>query len=200
MSFRTGLLIGASPKNIGNILKQTFQNDALSTLYIKLLPEMKIETSHQLRISNSRINPEVFKKTVFDYYNKFQNDEIDVRVILTNLKDPDNSKLVTSKPVEIVYFDSSCSSAAVEAFMDKYVTNKSQNYRSVSFQAINDESNFTFSEIAGSDDFSCYNNVVLGGTFDKLHIGHKILLSEAILRCRKRLTVGVTCDSLLQCM
>ena len=37
-----------------------------------------------------------------------------------------------------------------------------------------------------------YNNVVLGGTFDRLHIGHKILLSEAAMRSRKRLVVGVT--------
>lgn len=37
-----------------------------------------------------------------------------------------------------------------------------------------------------------YNSVVLGGTFDRLHVGHKILLSEAALRARKRLVVGVT--------
>jgi bifunctional ADP-heptose synthase (sugar kinase/adenylyltransferase) len=39
---------------------------------------------------------------------------------------------------------------------------------------------------------SKYNNVVLGGTFDRLHIGHKILLSEAALRAKSRLVVGVT--------
>ncbi|KYQ56622.1 Bifunctional coenzyme A synthase [Trachymyrmex zeteki] len=37
-----------------------------------------------------------------------------------------------------------------------------------------------------------YKNVVLGGTFDRLHNGHKILLSEAALRCTEKLTVGVT--------
>lgn len=37
-----------------------------------------------------------------------------------------------------------------------------------------------------------YNNVVLGGTFDRLHVGHKILLTEAALRAHKRLIVGVT--------
>lgn len=37
-----------------------------------------------------------------------------------------------------------------------------------------------------------YNSVVLGGTFDRLHVGHKILLSEAALRAQKRLVVGVT--------
>lgn len=37
-----------------------------------------------------------------------------------------------------------------------------------------------------------YNSVVLGGTFDRLHVGHKILLSEAAMRAQKRLVVGVT--------
>lgn len=37
-----------------------------------------------------------------------------------------------------------------------------------------------------------FNSVVLGGTFDRLHIGHKILLSEAAMRAQKRLVVGVT--------
>lgn len=43
------------------------------------------------------------------------------------------------------------------------------------------------------DETECkYNSVVLGGTFDRLHVGHKILLSEAALRAHKRLVVGVT--------
>lgn len=37
-----------------------------------------------------------------------------------------------------------------------------------------------------------YDAVVLGGTFDRLHVGHKILLSEGCLLCDKKLTVGVT--------
>ncbi|KAL0268613.1 UNVERIFIED_CONTAM: hypothetical protein PYX00_010475 [Menopon gallinae] len=41
-------------------------------------------------------------------------------------------------------------------------------------------------------DLKIYENVVLGGTFDRLHAGHKILLSQALLQCSKRLTVGVT--------
>ena len=37
-----------------------------------------------------------------------------------------------------------------------------------------------------------YDNVVLGGTFDRLHVGHKILLNEGCLLCDRTLTVGVT--------
>lgn len=45
-----------------------------------------------------------------------------------------------------------------------------------------------------------YNNVVLGGTFDRLHVGHKILLTEAALRAQKRLVVGVTDINMIACM
>ncbi|OWF44110.1 bifunctional coenzyme A synthase-like isoform X2 [Mizuhopecten yessoensis] len=39
---------------------------------------------------------------------------------------------------------------------------------------------------------SSFNNTVLGGTFDHIHTGHKILLGEGCLLADKRLTVGVT--------
>ncbi|KAK6166777.1 hypothetical protein SNE40_023399 [Patella caerulea] len=37
-----------------------------------------------------------------------------------------------------------------------------------------------------------YDFVALGGTFDRLHSGHKVLLNEGCLLCDKKLTVGVT--------
>lgn len=43
-----------------------------------------------------------------------------------------------------------------------------------------------------------FRNVVLGGTFDRLHVGHKILLTEAVLRCQNKLTVGVTDESMIK--
>ena len=43
-----------------------------------------------------------------------------------------------------------------------------------------------------------YEHVVLGGTFDRLHAGHKILLTAALLRCSSKLTVGVTGAQLLK--
>ena len=38
---------------------------------------------------------------------------------------------------------------------------------------------------------------VLGGTFDRIHPGHKILLTSALLRCSSFLTVGVTGPTML---
>jgi len=42
-----------------------------------------------------------------------------------------------------------------------------------------------------------YNHVCMGGTFDRLHVGHKILLSTAMLRTKLSLTVGVAGQQLL---
>lgn len=41
--------------------------------------------------------------------------------------------------------------------------------------------------------------VALGGTFDRLHTGHKILLSQGVLRANKHLTVGVTDVNMIKC-
>ena len=42
-----------------------------------------------------------------------------------------------------------------------------------------------------------YKNSVMGGTFDRLHIGHKIMLSESVLLTENRLLIGMACENLL---
>jgi hypothetical protein len=42
-----------------------------------------------------------------------------------------------------------------------------------------------------------YENSIIGGTFDRLHIGHKMLLSECVLLTRNRLLVGMADGPLL---
>ncbi|XP_055910640.1 bifunctional coenzyme A synthase [Eupeodes corollae] len=43
-----------------------------------------------------------------------------------------------------------------------------------------------------------YDTVVLGGTFDRIHVGHKIFLTAAVLRACKRLVIGVTDENMLK--
>lgn len=42
-----------------------------------------------------------------------------------------------------------------------------------------------------------HDDVAVGGTFDRLHAGHRLLLAASALTCSKRLYIGVTGDALL---
>lgn len=45
-----------------------------------------------------------------------------------------------------------------------------------------------------------YQHTVLGGTFDRLHVAHKLLLSEASLRATEKVTIGVTEENMQESM
>jgi len=49
-----------------------------------------------------------------------------------------------------------------------------------------------------SQGFPCYKETVLGGTFDRLHAGHKIMLTIAVLSTERKMVVGITGDEMLK--
>ena len=53
-------------------------------------------------------------------------------------------------------------------------------------------------EVAGEAGMKLWSDVVLGGTFDHFHVGHKLLLSTAAFVCSQSLLVGVTAASMLK--
>ncbi|KAJ1772717.1 hypothetical protein IW140_002585 [Coemansia sp. RSA 1813] len=46
--------------------------------------------------------------------------------------------------------------------------------------------------------WTAYPHVALGGTFDHLHVGHKILLTGAALAATKRIVCGISAETLLE--
>lgn len=40
--------------------------------------------------------------------------------------------------------------------------------------------------------------MAVGGTFDHLHVGHQVLLLQAVLSTEKKLIIGVTGEKMLQ--
>lgn len=58
-----------------------------------------------------------------------------------------------------------------------------------------------YHDALGDSDPRCalpkYRRVAMGGTFDRIHSGHKILLTLALSICSSELTVGITSDELL---
>jgi phosphopantetheine adenylyltransferase/dephospho-CoA kinase len=94
---------------------------------------------------------------------------IDVRVLISTMKSK-ASLISRMRSVDLVFVDDQIE---YDQFSDRTLS-------LIQFDSLIDENETGF------------NNVVLGGTFDRLHVGHKILLSEAALRTKQRLVVGVT--------
>lgn len=119
--------------------------------------------------------------------------DLDVRVITNNLKF-NNSKKLTDK-FDVLLFDNCFSQSETIAmsniFQPKEVIKLSEEQPTniVKFDFDNET----------DENVETYANVVLGGTFDRLHVGHKILLTEAVLRAEKRVVVGVTDDNMVKC-
>ncbi|XP_065206569.1 bifunctional coenzyme A synthase [Planococcus citri] len=200
MNRKTGLLIGTigtNPKNVVDFFKKSSVNlDSFSTLYVKLVSNVILESMLLNNKQKNIVNKESFRNTVFDFYSSLKTFEhLDVRVLLSSFNNMDQFKVTTSKPIDVIYFDSLYSSTVIDAFANKYVVNKSKDFQTAPFKVKNNECISTSTE--ENSNFKEYDYVAMGGTFDRLHIGHKLLLSEAVLRCNKKLTIGVCSDSIL---
>ncbi|XP_071628554.1 bifunctional coenzyme A synthase isoform X1 [Temnothorax longispinosus] len=195
----TGLLVLTSPRKIKGMLF-LIQKHVLKTLYIQYFPEKNIFAGNYNSATLQRKGSEFSKKIADIYmYTSPIASSLDVRVLLTNLKYPDRSVINTKKPVEVVIFDQKCSEKEADTFIQDRLANRSQNYRFVDYTYLN-HLLYPYDNTCTEHDVQnvkTYKNVVLGGTFDRLHNGHKILLSEAVLRCTEKLTVGVTDTNLI---
>jgi pantetheine-phosphate adenylyltransferase len=56
---------------------------------------------------------------------------------------------------------------------------------------------YQFGDSKGGDIFQRYDVVVVGGTFDRLHAGHRLLLTTAAWASKRKLWIGVTSADLL---
>lgn len=46
--------------------------------------------------------------------------------------------------------------------------------------------------------FQCFNHICMGGTFDHMHSGHLLLLTQAAILTKKSMLIGITGDALLK--
>ncbi|XP_014471293.1 PREDICTED: bifunctional coenzyme A synthase isoform X2 [Dinoponera quadriceps] len=192
----TGLLVLTNPARV-KMLLPVIKKHVLKTLYIQYLPEKSIFASGKYDNSNTvslqRRGLQCSQNIVDIYVNTSTiSPRLDVRVLLTNTKYPNRSVINTKKPVEIVIFDRMCSKKEADSFIQDCLANMSVDYSFVTCNDDQDQIDHKDPECPSVQRVNTYRNVVLGGTFDRLHNGHKIMLSEAVLRCTEKLTVGVT--------
>lgn len=190
---RTGLLIVTSLSKIAISLTAA-RNHVFKTLYIQLYSPF----------NQTRPTP-TFSKAISTIYTTslIWCNHLDVRIIVGNLKASTPKKF--SKTIDVLLFDN--------CFPASETTRVSASFTSASIIKLEEAGNapatesltptnivkFDFDETGTTEGCTVYDNVVLGGTFDRLHIGHKILLTEAVLRAKKRLVVGVTDVNMVKC-
>ncbi|KAJ9591691.1 hypothetical protein L9F63_001778 [Diploptera punctata] len=202
---KIGLLVLTNPTKFGRLLPEIKQH-VNKTLYIQLCPGNRLSppsTSGDTVVQGFHYSPSVNR--IYSQASSFcQN--LDVRVLLASLKNPLLTTIHTRKPIEIVIFDQVFNNEEVDNFIKSCLLNATQRCQIVTINASEEPSNESDMQMPCTTEIASpirnhsipnkYNkmheNVVLGGTFDRLHAGHKILLSEAVLRCTKQLTVGVT--------
>lgn len=114
-------------------------------------------------------------------------------MLLSGLKRSDLSKIHTNKNIDLVIFDKLHNPLDVENFVSGSIHNATNKPKVITL----DSGNFEELEVPTGNG-NVYKHTVLGGTFDRLHIAHKLLLSEAALRSDSIVTVGVTEDSMLK--
>lgn len=197
---KTGILISTSFGKIVGLLP-LIQRDIIQTLYITLYPAEDNLSLNKTNSSNSGafLTPQISSKIIGSYAQTTSVfSKIDVRILLNKFQNKSQWKINTKNSIDVIFFDQ-----VIKEDIKKLITNKSEDFQTVSLDSSSVDENVFITNnpscmCTGISDH-VYSHSVLGGTFDRLHAGHKILLSEAVLRSSKKVTVGVTDGPMLHC-
>ncbi|EDW72993.1 uncharacterized protein Dwil_GK16881 [Drosophila willistoni] len=179
----TGLLVVSNIKQLSKSLRSI--EKYVNSLYIHL-------NVNQESPSSPVVPPPAWGRLISQLYadsSGYVGTKIDLRVLISPLKHKDVNTLRLRKNVDLIFSDahqpelcerlrSVLNISKPTIFLDEEVS------KGVSLLAVEDQQQQKEEKV--------YPSVVLGGTFDRIHLGHKIFLTQAVLRSHKRLVVGVT--------
>ncbi|XP_026761829.1 bifunctional coenzyme A synthase isoform X1 [Galleria mellonella] len=132
----------------------------------------------------------VVSKQIVDLYSQATSkcNNLDVRLLL---KSTESKNIKTNYPIDLILYDSHLTKDINSLQQSVLSLNSGSKVHSIELK-LND-----FGK-TNEEPVKTYEYVALGGTFDRLHNGHKILLSQAALRATKHVTVGVTDVNMIQ--
>lgn len=180
MSSKTGLLTAVHLSNIASTLAAT-RKYGLGTLYVQVHPRVRDAT-----------RPTAFSKFIANVYQsspKVLGPGVDLRILISSLKRKEFAPL--KRPIDYLFYDYSIGSLH-DANFDVSKHHPGSSVIELGAQPFSVDSS-VFTESMGT-----FKNVVLGGTFDRIHAGHKVLLSQAALLAEERLVVGVTDENMIK--
>ncbi|XP_075033482.1 bifunctional coenzyme A synthase [Mixophyes fleayi] len=216
--FRSGVLVLTSPLSALSMklapILASASKIVQETLYIHLQPGLLLTGSSQPSSTYIPATQEVCNLISKLYSDADVHSNLDVRVLLTNIKNQSNSQQTLSlvqnlsHPPEVVLTDFQTSDGGqynpVKQQLERYATNSyscQPNLISVllypEYGLTDDVINPKDPDDGGGTPLASHSDVVVGGTFDRLHNAHKILLSVCCLLSERRLLIGVADKGLL---
>ncbi|XP_053555207.1 bifunctional coenzyme A synthase [Bombina bombina] len=216
--FRSGVLVLTSPLSALSVRLTPILESAAKivqdTLYVHLQPGLVLTGCAQPNSTYVPATSEVCSLISKLYSDADLHSNLDIRVLLTNIKNQStnqhnlSSVQNLSHPPEVVLTDFQTSDGGqynpAKQQLERYATNCYSchpNLISVLLYpdyGLSDEG--ILPEYVDNIDIplESFNDVVVGGTFDRLHNAHKILLSVCCLLAEKRLLIGVADKELLE--
>lgn len=162
------------------------------TLYVYL--QIPDEAAH-IDQQQTSTNRGLYRKIASSIYASELQFGLDCRVLLTHAKKKDDFSYehLSNRKIEFVFTDAENVNTLSDTYFRRFVK------FDPSVKIFKVPLGFGPDELATAiADDSMFDYSVLGGTFDHLHSGHKVLLSEAVMLTKRRLTIGVTDDSMLR--
>lgn len=219
--FRSGLLVLTSPLSALSLRLAPILTSAArlvqDTLYIHLQPGLSLTGSTQPRSTYVPATSEVCTLISKLYANAGLHHHLDIRVLLTNILNQGSTPPALgsvqnlSQPPEVVLTDFETGdggqSNPVKQRLERYATSCYSCRPNLISVLLYPEYELNISDGEQSpqreadvaeEPLQSYSDVVVGGTFDRLHNGHKLLLSVSCMLAENRLLVGVSDKDLLE--
>ncbi|KAE8574664.1 hypothetical protein XENTR_v10003524 [Xenopus tropicalis] len=214
--FRTGVLILTSPLSalavrLAPILASA-SKIVQDTLYVHFQPGLLLTGPSQPGSTSIPATSEVCSLISRLYSDADSHTHLDIRVLLTNINNQSPQQLPLasvqnlSHPPEVVLTDFQSSDGGqynpAKQQLERYAANCyscQPNLASVLlYPDYGSPGELIPSDSAADTTLESYSDVVVGGTFDRLHNAHKILLSVCCLLAETRLLVGMADKELLE--
>lgn len=206
--YKTGLLILTRPLPVLKSGVQSVLEEAAAvvsnTLYIHIQPSSKTN-QHKFALENVSCTKD-FRLLMTQLYSSGASlcNNLDLRILLnhvTNFPSNRNLKILCKKPCDVVLIDNQnvvdLFKNNPETISDLLNTGLKGQFKVQTLKAKVESESSRKNDNSDEDiSLESYNKVVLGGTFDRLHAGHKIMLSEGCYLAEQQVTVGVTDENM----